>query len=191
MIRLQTVTGATGSLGAHVIAQLSTHPNISKIYCLVRARSPEEAANRVQRSLLQRRLYHPLPLAARSKLIALPCDLSDPRLGLSDAMYSDIKQHLRSVIHCAWSVNFNLGLSSFEKDCIASVCHLLDLCHAVPGPTPASFDFCSSVSTVSRCPTPEAPETLPELSWAQNMGYAQSKLVAENFCMKAARTTGI
>ncbi|KAF2704788.1 male sterility protein [Pleomassaria siparia CBS 279.74] len=185
------VTGATGSLGAHVVAQLSSRPDVTRIYCLVRASSLEDASHRIQKSLLQRRIYHILPLDARSKVIGLPCDLSDPHLGLSDVIYSDVAKNLRSVIHCAWSVNFNLGLSSFEKDCIAGVRHLLDLCHAVSGPTPASFDFCSSVSTVSRCPIPEAPETLPELSWAQGMGYAQSKQVAENLCIKAAQTTGI
>ncbi|KAF1961133.1 acetyl-CoA synthetase-like protein [Byssothecium circinans] len=185
------VTGSTGSLGAHVAAQLAICPDVVKVYCLVRARSPEEAKRRVQKSLLQRSIYHTLPLSARTKLTALPSDLSKPRLGLSDAVYSDLTRDLRSVIHCAWSVNFNLALSSFEKDCIAGVRHLLDLCHAASGPRPASFDFCSSVSTVSRCPVPEAPESLPELSWAQEMGYAQSKLVAENLCMEAAKATGI
>jgi carbohydrate kinase (thermoresistant glucokinase family) len=185
------VTGATGSLGAHVVAQLSARTDIARVYCLVRARSSEDAYNRVQRSLLQRKIYHTLPLTARSKIIALPSTLADARLGLAADLYSNITQSLRSVIHCAWSVNFNMGLSSFEKDCILGVRHLLDLCHAATGPTPATFDFCSSVSTVARCPFAEAPESLPELSWAQNMGYAQSKLVAENLCMKAAKATGI
>jgi carbohydrate kinase (thermoresistant glucokinase family) len=185
------VTGATGSLGAHVVAQLSARTDIARIYCLVRARNSEEAQTRVQRSLLQRKIYHTLHLTARSKIIALPANLADARLGLTNDLYSDITERLRSVIHCAWSVNFNMGLSSFEKDCIAGVRHLLDLCHAATGPTPASFDFCSSVSTVARCPFVEAPESLPELSWAQNIGYAQSKLVAENLCMKAAKATGI
>ena len=185
------MTGATGSLGAHVVAQLSARTDIARVYCLVRARSSEDAQTRVQRSLLQRKIYHTLPLTARSKIMALPYALADARLGLTADLYSDITQSLRSVIHCAWSVNFNISLSSFEKDCIAGVRHLLDLCHAATGPMPASFNFCSSVSTVARCPFAEAPESLPELSWAQNMGYAQSKLVAENLCMKAAKATGI
>lgn len=185
------VTGATGSLGAHVVAQLAVRPDIANVYCLVRARSAEDASIRVRKSLVQRKVYHTLPLSARSKVIALPSDLSDPHLRLSSDVYRTVTHNLRSVIHCAWSVNFNLGLASFEKDCIAGVRHLLDLCHAVPSSQPASFDFCSSVSTVARCPSTHTPEVLPELEWAQNMGYAQSKLVAERLCMKAAETTGI
>ncbi|KAH7135334.1 male sterility protein [Dendryphion nanum] len=185
------VTGATGSLGAHVTAQLAARPDVATVYCLVRARTDDDANQRVRRSLLQRKLYHTLPLAARSKIVALPSNFSQPKLGLPESTYTKITKRLRSVIHCAWSVNFNISLSSFEKDCIAGVRHLLDLCHAASGPQPASFDFCSSVSTVSRCPATEAPETLAELSWAQGMGYAQSKLVAENLCMRAAKSTGV
>ncbi|KAF2177428.1 male sterility protein [Zopfia rhizophila CBS 207.26] len=185
------VTGATGSLGAHVVAQLAPRSDISRIYCLVRAQNSEDALRRVRRSLVQRKIYHTLSRLPRSKITAFPSDFSDPRLGLSDDTYAEITSNLRSVIHCAWSVNFNIGLSSFEKDCVAGVRHLLDLCHAVSAPQPASFDFCSSVSTVARCPSQRAPESLPEASWAQNMGYAQSKLVAENLCRRAAQATGI
>ncbi|KAF2106528.1 male sterility protein [Lophiotrema nucula] len=185
------VTGATGSLGAHVVAQLARRPDIAQVYCLVRARSSGDATRRVHKSILQRKLLHTLSKTSRAKIVALPSDFSAPLLGLSEDTYAEVTYKLRSVIHCAWSVNFNIGLSSFERDCIAGVRHLLDLCHAASGPQPASFDFCSSVSTVARCRTNEAPETLPEMSWVQGMGYAQSKLVAENLCMRAAETTGI
>ncbi|KAF1968934.1 NRPS-like enzyme [Bimuria novae-zelandiae CBS 107.79] len=188
---MQVVTGATGSLGAHVAAQLAVRPDIATVYCLVRARDANDSKRRLRKSLLQRKVYHTLPRAARKKIQAIPSNLSEPHLGISENVYTTLTQSLRGVIHCAWSVNFNLGLLSFEKDCIAGVRNLLDLCHAVSGPQPASFDFCSSVSTVARCPSIETPETLPDISWAQNMGYAQSKLVAENLCMRAAKATGI
>ncbi|PVH97861.1 NRPS-like enzyme [Periconia macrospinosa] len=185
------VTGATGSLGAHVVAQLAVNDNISTIYAFVRAQNDKDAMNRVRLSLLQRQLYHNLPLSARRKIVALPCDFSSPRLGLVGETYDEVNSSLRSVIHCAWSVNFNIGLASFEKDCIAGVRHLIDLCHAVPSAKPASFNFCSSVSSVARCPQSHIPETLPDYGWAQNMGYSQSKLVAEHICMQAAKATGI
>lgn len=185
------VTGATGSLGAHVVAQLAAREDIFTIYAFVRARDSKDGNQRVRKSLIQRQIYHTLPISARRKIVALPCDLSSPQLGLAADTYATVASSLRSVIHCAWSVNFNIGLASFEKDCIAGVRHLLDLCHAVPSFRPASFDFCSSVSSVARCPQLHAPESLPEYEWAQNMGYAQSKLVAEHICMKAAEATGV
>jgi carbohydrate kinase (thermoresistant glucokinase family) len=134
--------------------------------------------------MLQRKVYHNLPLDARRKIVALPSDLSDPHLGLPNKAFESIKANLRSVIHCAWSVNFNMQLSSFEKGNIAGVKHLIDLCQAA-GPS-ASMNFCSSVSTCSRATVVPVPESAPPFEWAQGMGYAQSKSVAENLCAKAA-----
>ncbi|RSL55384.1 hypothetical protein CEP54_009414 [Fusarium duplospermum] len=178
------ITGATGSLGAHVVAKLTTDPSIDKIYCLVRAPDDVQALYRVKESMLQRKVYHNLPLEARRKIIALPSDLSGPHLGLPSETYASITTNLRSVIHCAWSVNFNMQLSSFEKGNIAGVKHLIDLCQAA-GPT-ASMNFCSSVSTCSRATVVPVPESAPPFEWAQGMGYAQSKSVSENLCARAA-----
>ncbi|KAF2144784.1 uncharacterized protein K452DRAFT_147401 [Aplosporella prunicola CBS 121167] len=197
------VTGATGSLGAHIVAQLAALPSVHKVYCLVRATSPSHALARVIKSLQARRL-HPLPPAAEAKLVALPADLSRQDLGLSPDVLDALKTELSAVIHAAWSVNFNLALRSFEKDCIAGVTHLLNLCLATRSQTPASFNFCSSVSSVVNTPAAATdadadadadassllrvpiPESLPPtLSSAQNMGYAQSKLVAEHLVARA------
>lgn len=185
------LTGATGSLGAHVLAQLIARPDVKIVHCLVRAKDAQDAGRRVQKSLQQRKIYASLSPAARQKIHALASDLSDPHLGLDSKTYQSVTKNLKTVIHCAWSVNFNLHLSSFENDCIAGVRHLIDLCLAVPGSKPASFDFCSSVSTVARCPDLHTPETLAELEWAQDMGYAQSKCVAEHICMAASKATGV
>ncbi|KAH7413711.1 male sterility protein [Phaeosphaeria sp. MPI-PUGE-AT-0046c] len=189
--RNAVLTGATGSLGAHVLAQLIVRPDIEKVYCLVRAKDSKDATYRVQKSLIQRKIYHSLSLPSRRKIHALPSNLSDPYLGLDSQTHRTVAQNLATVIHCAWSVNFNLNLSTFEKDCISGVRHLINLCLSTQSPTPASFDFCSSVSTVARCPDLHTPEVLAELEWAQGMGYAQSKCVAEHLCMAAARKNGI
>jgi carbohydrate kinase (thermoresistant glucokinase family) len=93
-------------------------------------------------------------------------------------------ENLSAVIHCAWSVNFNMHLSSFEKGNIAGVSHLISLCQSAQ--PPATMNFCSSVSTCSQATVIPVPERIPDFSWAQNMGYAQSKAVAEHLCAKAA-----
>lgn len=176
------VTGVTGSLGAHIVAKLASDPSVATIFCLARARSDEDALSRVKSSLFARKVYHTLSPAQRSKIVALASDLADPRLGLSDETYDSVKKNLRSVIHSAWAVNFNMRLSSFESGNIAGVAHLMDLCRAVEGSESATFNFCSSVSTVTRCTVNPIPERVPELEWAQTMGYAQSKSVVENLC---------
>lgn len=189
----QTVvlTGTTGSLGAHVLAQLVARADIETVHCLVRAKNSQDAAHRVTQSLLQRKIYHTLSLEARAKINALPSDFSDAHLGLPTTTYESIAQKVTNVIHCAWAVNFNWGLQSFEKDCIAGVNHLINLCLASSAPANTTFDFCSSVSTVARCPNMETPEQVAEFDWAQGMGYAQSKCVAENLCVAAAQKAGV
>ena len=184
------VTGATGSLGAHIVAQLAVRNDITEIYCLVRASSQQSAKRRTVHSLRERAIYHTLPVAARRKIRHYPSDFSQPRLGLDDGAYDELSSKIVALMHCAWSVNFNKNLSSFEKDCIAGARHLMLLCLSARQPTPASFNFCSSVSTTARL-SEHVPATVPGFEAAQGMGYAQSKLVTEHLVSKAATDTGM
>ncbi|KAL4997928.1 hypothetical protein BDV10DRAFT_194753 [Aspergillus recurvatus] len=190
--RYIVVTGATGSLGCHIVAKLSALPDVQKVYCFVRANSPLDAYGRLLDSLRARRIYNTLSISAKNKLIALPSDLSLPTLGLETTTYNAITSTLTDIIHCAWSVNFNLHLSSFEKDNIAGIRHLANFCLRAQRPAPAALNFCSSISAVVRSPDSSIPESLPSsLAHAQAMGYAQSKLVAEHLCVKAYQQTGL
>lgn len=185
------VTGATGSLGAHLVTQLATIPSVGEVFCLVRAPSDQAASERVAHSMKERRLYERFQ-SVENKVTTFSANLSDSHLGLERSTYDILASKVTAVVHCAWSVNFNLGLESFEKDCVAGTKHLIDLCLRAKRPTPASINFCSSVSSVAATPGNEAPEELPpSLSYAQGMGYAQSKLVTEHVCMRAAAQTGM
>lgn len=186
------LTGATGSLGAHLASQLVIEKDVKKVYCFVRARSSSNARFRVIQSMQERSVYHHLPLAARKKITAIPADFSKASLGLNPADYNEIASEITGLIHCAWSVNFNLGLKSFEAHCIAGTHNLIALCLRAQRPEPATFNFCSSVSAVANTKGGFVREALPEtLECAQNMGYAQSKLVTENICIAAGRTYGL
>ncbi|KAK6086972.1 male sterility protein [Seiridium cupressi] len=183
------VTGSTGSLGAHIAAKLVRDPTVERVYCLVRAKDTESALRRTTESMTLRKVYHDLSLAERRKIFSLPSDFSRNDLGLDISVYREICSSLRAVIHSAWSVNFNLKLSSFEKDNVAGVKNLITLCQKGAG----AFNFCSSVSAVARHPDENGavPELQPKPEWAQGMGYAQSKSVAEAICARAAEWAGI
>ncbi|KAL2009967.1 hypothetical protein VTN00DRAFT_5774 [Thermoascus crustaceus] len=186
------ITGATGSLGAHLLAKLAQLEDVKTICCLVRAGSEKEASTRVIRSLRARKVHHTLSLLHRRKIVCLPSDLSLPSLGLAPKTYAQIANQITALYHCAWTVNFNLRLSSFEKDCIAGVKNLIGLCLKSQGETPARFTFCSSIGTVLRMKGGTVPEALPaDFSCSQPTGYAQSKLVAEHICHNAITQTGI
>jgi carbohydrate kinase (thermoresistant glucokinase family) len=162
------------------------------VYCFVRASAESNARIRVVKSLRERSVYHVLPVEARRKIVAVPADFNKASLGLEPDLYNQIASEISGLIHCAWSVNFNLGLTSFEADCIAGTHNLIMLCLQAQRPEPATFNFCSSVSAVAHTKGGFVPEALPEsLEFAQNMGYAQSKVVAENICVAAARSCGI
>lgn len=209
-IFLQLLTGATGSLGAHILNRLIHLPHIRHVYCLIRASSPENAQERVFNSLVTRDLtpHHGpshnqiissllnqglSPYHHTAKFTALPADLSLPDLGLGEDIHSALRETVTSVIHSAWAVNFTLNVRSFETQHIAGVRHLLDLCLSVPFTRPARFQFISSISAAAGTPTPasisEAQVNSP--SHAQNMGYARSKWVAEHIVCAAAASTGI
>lgn len=186
---MQLLTGATGSLGAHILAQLLPLPHIRHIYCLVRASSLPAARHRVISALSSRNL----PLSALDKLMALPSDLSRADLGLGPLIFDGIRSSVTQVIHSAWAVNFNLAVASFEKQQIAGLRNLLDLCLSVPFASPARLAFVSSISAAAGTPLPALvpEEVISDPAHAQGMGYAQSKWVAEHIICAAAKDTGM
>jgi thioester reductase-like protein len=172
------------------VAILAAQPTTKRVYCLVRAKDTEDAEARVRQSLRERRLLNDLSPAALSKVVAYPSNFADEQLGLDSAQYGVISENITHLIHLAWSVNFNKSIESFEADCIKGVRNLTTLCLRAKRPQPASFNFCSSVSATARTPSGTVPEALPvAFEYAQEMGYAQSKLVAETLCNRAAKQT--
>ena len=206
----QVLTGATGSLGAHILSRLIHLPHVRHVYCLVRASSPENAQERVFKSLAARGLtpHHSQshtqiisslvkqglsPYHHTANFTALPADLSFPDLGLGKDIFGALQETVTCVIHSAWAVNFTLNVRSFEAQHIIGVRHLLDLCLSVPFSRPARFQFISSISAAAGTPMPATiKEALVENpSHAQSMGYARSKWVAEHIICAAAASTGI
>ncbi|KAI1773294.1 acetyl-CoA synthetase-like protein [Hypoxylon cercidicola] len=175
------LTGATGSLGAHTLAQMVASPDIRKIYCLVRGSDP---MGRVNAALKER----DLKLEAPSKVVALSADFSRADFGLSKEIYEQFRVEVSIIVHLAWPVNFNIHLPSFELH-LAGLNNLLALSLSVHHSEPARLYFASSVSAAENTPAPalipEAP--IEDFSQATRMGYAQSKLVGEYMVLNAAR----
>jgi thioester reductase-like protein len=134
-----------------------------------------------------------IALPSFERIHCLPSDLSRDDLGLSSAMIEKLRDSLTSIIHCAWAVNFNLGVKSFENQHIRGAFNLISLCLKTRTPTPAKFFFCSSISVAAGTPLPAviSESQITDLTHAQNMGYARSKLVTENIIAAAARQTGM
>ncbi|KAJ6085575.1 hypothetical protein N7499_005204 [Penicillium canescens] len=185
------VTGATGNLGAFIVAELLKRSTVSEVWAIVRAPGQAAAGARLYKSLADRNIM--LTDAEAAKLHAVPSDLSQPNIGLDDHVLQHLLSSLTCVIHSAWAVNFNLGVRSFEQQHIRGTWNLINLCLRSHLPTPARFFFCSSVSAGSNTPKPASiPEAMIEnLEHAQRIGYGRSKLVTEHITRNAMRHTGM
>jgi thioester reductase-like protein len=166
--RVVLLTGVTGSLGAHVLNTLLELPTIEKVYCLNRGSEPH---TRTIESLKARGLNVSL-----ERVQSFSADLTRPDFGLDPELLKGVNL----VIHNAWSVNFNMGVSSFENQ-MQGARNLLDFSFK----SNARFFFVSSVSAAVRSGSVVTESHLRHLTDAQQMGYARSKLVAERLCQHA------
>ena len=89
------------------------------------------------------------------------------------------------MIHNAWSVNFNMGVASFETQ-IQGARNMIDFSFQ----SNARYFFVSSVSSAVRSGDVIAEAHVERLTDAQEMGYSRSKLVAERLC-KLAHDAGL
>ena len=94
------------------------------------------------------------------------------------------------IVDCQWPVNFNLTLSSFEPS-IAGVRNLAVM--AANSAFDAFLLFVSSVAAVGGWKGSEEIHETPthDLTVAANMGYGQSKLIAEGLLDKASEISGV
>ena len=175
--------GSTGSLGSYILDALISNSNISKVYRLTRG---EDGQARQTASFMDKGLK---PFF--SKVIFCPCDFTNPLLGLDT--YQSLQEEVIHIVHNAWDVNLYRPLSAFITPHISGVRYLIDLC-AGSSCNPQLM-FVSTQSTSLGLPMmADRPNPETSSSWwngAQDMGYAQSKLIAERLLDAAAKISGI
>ncbi|KAI0517245.1 hypothetical protein F5B22DRAFT_654905 [Xylaria bambusicola] len=179
------LTGATGGLGAHILHELINDSRVTKIYCLLRGQSQFAAKQRISKALIKRKLRTEEELESSgafvNRITCLRCDLGASDLGLSDNDRSCIINGATHIIHAAWTVNFTLGLTSFETQ-IANTRDLVGIAHA----SGADFFFISSTAAVCAAASKTVPERVSsEPGDASALGYSRSKWVAEQICVAA------
>ena len=176
------LTGSTGTLGSYVSDVLLQNPTIAHVYCLNRAE--DGLSTQIEKNRLLG-LQHP---PSNKRISFLTVDLSQKFFNLTKSQYDELKSKTTIVIHNAWTVNFNLVLSSFKPQ-LENLTNLLAF--ACESAKPARFFYISSISSViSYCSkdgkTPEKPVT-SDTAPGPN-GYSQSKYVAEQIIDHAAQT---
>ncbi|MDI1481022.1 myxochelin non-ribosomal peptide synthetase MxcG [Polyangium sp. y55x31] len=167
------LTGATGFVGVHLLHALLSG-TIARVVCLVRAADEKQAADRLRVALENQRL----PLAHfEDRVVAVPADLSLPRLGLRAETWDRLAGECDVIYHDAAIVSLVRDYRSMRAVNVLGTREVLRLA-AAARPKPVHH-----VSTLAVAPSiarsPEVPEAFvpphPELL----DGYKQSKWIAE------------
>ncbi|MEU4538822.1 amino acid adenylation domain-containing protein [Streptosporangium sp. NPDC023825] len=96
------LTGATGLLGAHLLAELLDR-GVPEVVCLVRAGDEHAAAGRVRDVLTRHGLWRP---GYRERVTGLAGDLTAPRLGLEPGRYDAVAEGSDLICHTGRIVSF-------------------------------------------------------------------------------------
>lgn len=174
-VRVVTLTGATGFLGAHLLGSLLAG-GAEDVRCLVRAGDDAEAMRRVLSAVETHGA--PIPASALERVQALAGDVEAPGLGLSDERRRELAAATDAVVHCASRVNFVEPYRELRGN-VAGTVEALRLAAA------AGQVGVHVVSTLGVFLTPDlAGTTVTEVTPLPDPGrladgYAQSKWVAD------------
>lgn len=106
------VTGASGSLGGHLVDQIAQIPNVKTVVCLNREKNVEPYL-RQQKAMREKgiRSFDKI----RPKLLVLQTDSSKPMFGLSSSDYEGLVGSVTHLIHNAWPMSAKRALVGFES----------------------------------------------------------------------------
>lgn len=190
------LTGATGSLGSHLLAHLASLPSVARIICLNRlskVNGVSDAYGRQRQSIKARDIT--ISENGWSKIEVIETDFSHSKLGLSDQDYIRINGQITHILHNAWPLNFKWTLKSFQGQ-FAVVQKLIQLARdsSNNNASPAKrtrLVFVSSIAVVGRYQSVFGTRLIPEVSLNNSLctnhfGYGQAKLVCEKMLELAA-----
>lgn len=104
------LTGATGFVGQELLDRLLARGD-RDVHALVRAQDDDGAAAR---------------LPSHARLNAWAADIEEPGLGLSERSYGELAERVSTVIHCAASVSFSLGLDESRRVNVEGTARVVD-----------------------------------------------------------------
>ncbi|KAL2282818.1 hypothetical protein FJTKL_10424 [Diaporthe vaccinii] len=184
------LTGSTGTIGTFLLHTLLARPEIKHVICLNRSQDGGHTAQ------MSRLAAAGIELGDRDqqRITFLQADLSQPFLGLNEVAYYELRDRVGLIIHNAWPVNFNLGLTAFQPQ-FAGLVNLFRLAADSTLDHTPRVVFVSSVSAVGGLaagldgPVPE--EVFTSFDTPYSNGYARGKFLSELLCDAAARRLGL
>lgn len=174
------VTGATGSLGSHLVAAFAENPSVKTVVCINRP-SSSDAETRQADALSKRGIS--LSPDGRSKLRVFETDTSRPYLGLERSDYDWLVQHVTHIVHNAWPMSGTRPITAFESQ-FQTMRNLLDLARDIAvgdkhNQHTVGFQLVTSIGVVAKAGIPQVPEGRVPIASVLPTGYCEGKWVCE------------
>lgn len=176
------ITGTTGFLGAHLLAEL-LRTSEDRAVCLVRARDLEAGRERLRANLQRYQLWRP---GDAERIEVVLGDLAQPRLGLSPARFDALAQELDVIFHGGAIVDFVQPYEHLEAVNVGGTQEIIRL--AVRGGN-LPLNLISTIAIFdTKTQTGErtiAEDEQPERRAGFRNGYGRSKWAAERLVRQA------
>ena len=178
------VTGATGSLGSHLVAHFAELANVKSVICLNRINRGSEPEARQRQAIESRGIQ--LDRNAYAKLKVLETDTAKPVLGLSQDNHEFLLDNVTHILHNAWPMSGKRPVKGFELQ-FQVMRNLIDFardiaCRRNKG-SKVSLQFISSIATVGHYPLWSGNVNVPEermtIESILPNGYGDAKFVCE------------
>lgn len=181
------LTGATGFLGIHMLAELLNNiPLIDKIYCLVRPKYQQNINERLQ-NILHFYFKDTYDELFKQHVVCIDSDLTKKHLGISNSDYELLK-NANLVIHSAANVKHYGDYSLFESVNIDGTRNIIEICKQLNIP----LHYMSTMTISGNYLLEQDLNTVvfDEHSFYvkqdfSNNVYAKSKLIAESLVVDA------
>ncbi|MGH3875453.1 MAG: amino acid adenylation domain-containing protein [Actinophytocola sp.] len=180
------LTGATGFLGIYLLRELLASTD-AVVHCLVRADDPGSATERVRANWRHYLDDDLAPYLDTGRIVALPGDLAEPLLGLSEAEFDTLARTVDVIHHPGGRVNFIYPYSHMRP---ANVSGTRELIRMAGRHRNIPIHYTSTMAVIAGFGTAgvrHVSETTPA-AYADHLsvGYVESKWVAEALLRNAA-----
>ncbi len=176
------LTGATGFVGAHLLAELLRTTD-ARIHCLVRAGDPSQALERLRKNLAT---YGLRAEALASRVQPVLGDLGSERMGLDPATFERLARTVDAILHNGAMVDHVRGYATMKPANVLGTHEALRL--ATTGRL-KPIHFISTLGTLhppTHMPTGRVREdAIPGPLGLLPNGYMQSKCVAEHLVLES------
>ncbi|KAI0469933.1 putative polyketide synthase [Xylariaceae sp. FL0804] len=182
------ITGATGSLGTHLVKEFADRADVERVICVNRPSGAASPIARQTHALTSRGVS--LDADAKAKLHVIETQSNRPRLGLSGDEYAIMVRSVTHILHNAWPMSGNRPIKGFEAQ-FQTLRNLIDLARDASSLRAAAdhrsqkihFQFISSIGVVGHYPlwsgTTRVLEERMEIKSVLPNGYCDAKFACE------------